>query len=615
MTDITVHDDGRMAPVFGSDEHTKCLTHFNGRLAQGEQQQNLIVPAWIENYKAFRAMPTAASVTGKADWQSDIRNPYVAEQVLTMLPRLVEGKPAVDILRMDPSDPADVERVQRRWMTHTLWLDGFPMKAARVALNTILFGVGWSMQSYYREQVTRTLLNPETGLGERKKLTVASRPTMSVPHPMDVMWDPTAETMETARYVITRKFVSLAQLRSQERREVDTPDGTGSKWVGRYSNTEHVKGTGKDRSDWQLPNEIDVPNYVLARGGGSRVELLQLLDKELDRIVVVANRQVIVRDTPLANLHGQLPIAAAVTTPDVQRLNGIAEVDWIRPLQEMLWLLENQRLDNTRLQMDMVLLVRDTIMELDDYKQAPGAKWAVQNPDDVTVLQYPQPQLASVGDMEMLRGRLQAIIGSAYMTGGDASGVNQDTASGLMSIIEEGNRRVDFRMNLMTLFYDRVLMQMLSDGAQYITAADRLFVPGAKPGEDPIPVAPDVLAAKSWVQVRMSSETGMRSLRQQMAQGLMQAAQMFQGTPIPTANGIMAFNPMPIIETVADAYDKEPSEFLFDMQALQAKQQQEQMAAAASAQAQQAGNPTQVVMPGGGTPLPANAPVGSIEGK
>lgn len=605
-----VLDEGRMAPPVDSEDHKKCLQHFLNRLRQAEAQQNLIVPAWIENYKAFRALPTAASVEGKADWQSDVRNPYIAEQMLTMLPRLVEGRPAVDVQRLNPADPSEIERVQRRWLSHTLRQDSFPLKAARLALNNLLFGVGWSQQSYFREQVRRPIINAQ-GVAENKLLTIASRPTMSVPHPMDVLWDPTAETIETARYIISRKFITIGALNASKRRE--GPDVDGEKqWLGRYSNTENVKGVSKNRHDWQLPNEISVPDYVLEQAkAGQRVELLQLLDKEIQRVVVVANRQTIVRDTPMPWLHGEIPMACAVTTPDVGRLNGIAEVDWIRPLQEMLWLLENQRLDNTRLQMDMVLLVRDSIMDMGDYKLGPGEKWPVQNPDDVSVLQYPQPQLASIGDLEMLRGRLQAIIGSAYMTGGESSGMDQNTASGLMSIIEEGNRRVDFRMNMMMLAYNRALNHMLSDGAQFMPKTDALFVPGAKLGEDPIPVSAEVLAAKSWVEVRLSSETGLRSLKQQMAQGLMQAAQMFNGTPIPTADGLMQFNPMPIIEEVADAYGYEPEEFLFDMQALQQKQAQNQADAAVTAQAQSAGNPTQTAM---GAGLPASAPVGSIEG-
>lgn len=610
-----------MAAPYGSDEHRDRLQHCLQRLSNAEELHKRLVPGWLDNYRAFRALATSATPTDKEDWQSDVRSPYVAEQVLTMMPRLVEGRPAVDVLRQDPATPAAVARAQARYLSHNLWVDQFPMKAARAALHTILFGVGWSKQSYLHERRWRDVVNRQTGKCERVPLTIANRPTSSIPHPINALWDPTAETFESARYLIFRTVSTVGQVRAKERKLVRIPDrsqpsGYREEWRGIYSNTEFVKGGGRtgQENDARFPNIADVPDepgYVKDMVKGQRVELLEVLDKELDRVFTVANRSVLLRDQQMPWWHGEIPAACAVTTPDVGTLHGIAEVDWIRPLQEMLWLLENQRLDNTRLQMDMVLLVRDTLMDLDDYQLAPGAKWPVQNMDDVQVLQYGNPQLASFQDIESIRGRLQAIIGSAFMTGGDSSsmGVNQETASGLLSIIEEGNRRVDFRMNLMRMFYERILQQQLSDAAQFLE--DSIFVPDAQRGADPIAVSPETLAAKAWVRVTLGSETGLRSLKQQMAAGLLQAASMFKGSPIPTADGMRMFNEKPLVDIMAEAWDKEPEEFLFDPQLMQqvqqAQQPMQQVAAGADAAA---GNPEQVSMAG----LPSNAPVGSIEG-
>lgn len=587
----------RMAPPFDSEDHDRELQRALGRIAQAETAHNLLVPEWVDNYRAFRAMPTRATPRGKADWQSKVHNPYVAEQVLTMQPRLVEGRPQVDVKLQDPAADRNLARVQRNYLSHNLWLDGYPMKAAQRALNTILFGVAWTQQSFKYERVFRDVVNRSTGEVERTPIITANRPTMAVPHPIDAMWDPTATVFENCRYVVMRTMSTVSQVRGKRRREVKDKLGAPM-MVGQYENVDEVKPWGRGE-DMQFPNQVEalatVQEFTQKRCDG-KVELLTLLDKVADTITVVANRSVVVRHHTMPWWHGELPVACAVTTPDVGKMAGIAEVDWIKPLQEMLWLLENQRLDNTRLQMDMILLVRETLMDIDDFQLEPGAKWPVERPDDISVLQYPQPQLASVGDMEMLRGRLQAIIGSAYMTGGEGMGVNQETASGLMSIIEEGNRRVDFRMNLMRLADERALGQMLSDAAQFLE--DEVFVPGAKRGEDPIPVAPEQLGAKSWVRVTLGSETGLRSLRQQMVQGLIMAAQAFKGTPLPQADGkLMQFNDTPLVELMAEAWDREPEEFMFDAQAMLEQQQAQDPAAAMAAQ-QQAAAPTQVPMPG-----------------
>lgn len=596
-----------MAPAWESDDHRQVLQRALGRLTQAEGLHNQLVPNWIENYRAFRAMPARGASRDKADWQSDVRNPYVAEQVLTMQPRLVEGRPSVDVALQDPTADRSIARMQRQYLTHTLWQDEYPMKAARRALNTILFGIGWTKQSYLHQRVWRDVVNRSTGEVENTPLTIAARPTMGVPHPIDALWDPTAVSLETARYVILRTMTTVGQVHAQRRRKVKDAKG-GDKWVGRYENVDEVKPWGR-RHDHQFPNQQgndipELPGYMAKRCEG-KVELLEVLDKESDTVTAIANRQVVIRHHKMPWWHGELPVAAAVTTPDVGTLHGIPEVDWIRPMQEMLHLLENQRLDNTRLQMDMILLVRDTLLDFDDYQLEPGAKWPVERMDDVQVLQYPQPQLASMGDIELLRGRLQAIIGSAFMTGGDAGamGVNQETASGLMSIIEEGNRRVDFRMNLMRLADERALRHMHSDAAQFLDEPQ--FVPGSTRGEDPIQVTPEALAAKSWVRVTMGSDTGLKSLRQQMAQGLLMAAQAFKGTPLPQADGkILQFNETPLVEILAEAYDREPEEFMFDAQAMMAAQAANDPAAQVAAQ-QAAEQPTSVQMPGAAPALPA----------
>lgn len=552
----------RMAPPIDSDEHRQVLAHCLGRVAGAEELHNRLVPQWSENYRAFRTMPTRGSVKRKEDWQSDVRTPYIAEQVLTMLPRLVEGRPRVDIIKQSPDVSPDVVRGQRQYLNHALWQDGFALKAARWALNDLLFGVGWSKQSYLHTTKIRDALDRRTGLHVERPVVTANRPTMTIGHPFDVMADPKAVTQETARFFVWRTMTTVKQVHANRRRRVRTRDGL-ERWAGRYENTEHVKSFGRGR-DRVLPNEIDVPEHVDARCSNGAVEILEILDVELDHVFVVANRQVVLRCQRMPWWHGEAPVACAVTTPDVAVLHGIAEVDWMLPLQEMLHKLENQKLDNQRLQMDLVLLIRDTVMDMDDYQLGPGAKWPVQNMDDVQVLQYPQPQLASIQDLEMLRGRLQAIIGTAYMTGGENSNMDQNTASGLLSIIEEGNRRVDFRMNLMKIAYERALQQMLSDGAQFLE--DAIYVPGGTRGQDPIPVSPEELAAKSWVRVTLGSETGMKSLRQQMAQNFAMAAQQLVGTPIPTAEGMRTFNPYPIVEMLAESTDRDVEDLLYDQQ-------------------------------------------------
>lgn len=601
----------RLAPEFGSEEHTKTLAHAMSRVHTGQAAHDLMIPDWVENYKAFRALKGRNYPRNKQPWQTDHRPPYVAEQVNTMLPRLVEGNPNVEVLRGSPETSWDAVRAQKQYMNDSLRLDGYPIKAARLALTTILFNHAWSKQGFLHRQVQRDVINAE-GQYEERWLTTAARPTMSVGHPFDVMGDPLAPSQDMGRFVVWRTMTTVGQVKAARRRQVRTKDGV-TRWTGRYENTDEVYPFGYMERENMLPNEIikQIPKHVSKRVKGESVELLEVMDRETDRIYTIANRCVVLRDQRLPWQHGDLPVSLYITAPDIGTMMGISKVDGMRGLQDNLWLREQQVVDNGRLQTDLVLLIRDTVLDMNAYQLGPGARWPVENMDDIQALQYPQPQLASMQDLEMMRARIQAYAGTAYMTGGDSSqmGMNQDTASGLMAIIEEGNRGVDFAMNMMREGHENALNQMLSNAAQFLD--EPLFVPGAARGQDPIEINGDLLAAKSSVRVTLGSDTGMKSLRQQMAQTLLQAYAGFDPqVPIQTPQGPKTLNRMPIIEALADAYDRDPEDFLSDVQ-----QAQEMTApgdpAAMMAAAQEAEANPGVMMPG----LPAGAtaaPVGTV---
>jgi len=457
-----------------------------------------------------------------------------------------------------------VVRAQRKLLEHTLRQDDFVGKSANNMLHAIIFGIAWSKQGWLYRSVMRDMIDRSTGNRIEKRLITANRATSIPGHPFDVMWDPKATMREDCRYVVWRTISSVGQIKSKKRRLVKK-NGVDT-WLGVYDNTEHVKSWGVNRREFLLPNEwkTDLPQHVSDRVKNNDVELIEVFDRETDRLYTIANRCVLLRDIRLPYWHGDLPVSCATTTPDVGVLQGISEVQMLKPLQEMLWLLEHQRLDNTRLQMDLVLLIRDTVDDLDEFQMEPGAKWPVRDPSDIQPLNYPQPQLASISDLEMLRGRLQAVAGTAFMSGsGQSSGIAaaDGTASGLMSVIEEGNRRVDFRLNLVrSQFYEHQAQQMLALSAQYLE--DTVFVPDAQ--GDPIPVSPDDLAADTYVRSVMQNDSGLKSIRQQMAQMFAQGFASVQGQPLPTKDGMKMPNPMVVIEMLADAADRDPEDLLTD---------------------------------------------------
>lgn len=553
------------APPVDSEEHKKLLEYANDLIKAAEDKHKLRIPQWIDNYNAFLTEPTSRTPNRVNDWQADVRTPYIAEQIFTLLPRIVEGRPTVDILKAKPNVTEESLRAQKQYAKHTMWKDNFSFKSSLWGLNNLLFGVGWSKQSWLKQSRNRSWRDRNTGELHNSKIVTANRATMMIGHPFDVMPDPLAHTLDDARFVVWRTVTSVQQVKNAARKEVKEKDGSTS-YVGMYYNTEHVKSCDTSERSSRLIDET-TGSYAeyLNNNTNKKVEILEIFDNERDVLIVVANRKIILRCHTMPWQHGQMPVSAIITTPSIGSLVGYSETEFMVPLQEHMHLIENRRLDNTLLQMDSILLIRENIYDKDDWQLAPGAKWPVRDPSDVTPLQFSQQQFFSEQELGALRARIQAVAGSGYMNG--SNDLAQDTASGLMSIIEEGNRRVDYRMNLARLGYERALQQMISLGAQYLE--DVIYVPGDSRSKDPIPVSPDDLGQDTHVRVTLGSETGMKSLRQQSAQNLMMASQSLFNIPIPTSDGVKSFNPYPIIESLADAHDKDPQDFLVDMQMLQ----------------------------------------------
>lgn len=550
-----------VAPPPGSGDHQKCLNVVLKCLSDVEPVHTVKVQQWQELFRAFYAQRGTSDRLQLADWQSDVRSPYVQEQALNLLPRLVSADPKVDYIPMQHGTPFVSTKAASRVVNAYNERDNFFFTQARAMLPAIITGVSWVKTGWMYNERTRWVKAQPYELAQtgqsftQKRIVLDDRASDTVCHPYDVLEDPRAVTMETCGWIIHRTFMSVGQVHARQR--MQRADGT---WTGVYENTQYVKGKGGHQRDRNLPNEI--PAQVTARMKDDECEILELWHRELDRTITIANRHVVLRDVQMPYDHCDLPFQCVITHPDVMRLNGLSEVQALMGLQSMLWLIENQRLDNMRLSLDTVLLIRDTIENFDELVLEPGAKWPLQNPQsDVVPFQMQPPPLASMQDIEQLRGRLQSILGLGYLGGADpnASGFDQNTASGLASLQEEANRRVDFRLSVVrSLFLKRNCDQKLQLAQQFMT--EPLHAPQSD-GDVLGTIDPALIAPRMWVTSRLLTDTMSKSLKgQQLQQNLGAFIQLMNlGMPLP---GGQVPNPMPFLEQFADLTDHEVDDFL-----------------------------------------------------
>lgn len=162
-----------------------------------------------------------------------------------------------------------------------------------------------------------------------------------------------------------------------------------------------------------------------------KIELLEFWSADGSEKITIANRNVHIdphdRENPF--WHGRKPFAVSNTTPYPFRIPGTSMIERLSDLQEYLWTLSNQRLDNVRLLNNAIFMIRDDTLDFEAFEFFPGAQWPVTDPQQITPWS-PDPNVGRIS-MEaeaMIKADLLN-IGGAPNTPGTQNAVSAETAT------------------------------------------------------------------------------------------------------------------------------------------------------------------------------------------
>lgn len=130
--------------------------------------------------------------------------------------------------------------------------------------------------------------------------------------------------------------------------------------------------------------------------------------------------------------HGQYPFGVVSAMPQPFSSIGTSTIELIEALQEMAWELGNQRLDNVELINNAIYLIRSDVEDPDAFEYYPGARWEVEDVQQVAPMQPPyQVAEVSIQAEQLIKGDLQNVTGAVPFAGGtQTSTVDQKTATG-----------------------------------------------------------------------------------------------------------------------------------------------------------------------------------------
>jgi hypothetical protein len=516
-------------------------------------------------YKAYRGVLRKRS--DAARWTSKQHPPYVFQMVETITANTINERTSFRIRPRPHPNDAD-EFLQRqdaaRSLEYTLRyqqdIDHYQETQRPFALQGSIAGlsVRKNYWKYAEMPVKRRTVNhvpvhdqygnvlhtvPQYGVEERVEVS-CDHPTSEVVDVRDFIWHEAATSLEKAKWVIHRVWMTYDEIEEMVARGIYDAKAA-----------EALKESRDFMDD--LSNREE--ELFQRRRTRDMIEVLEYWTD--DRCVTIANRAVVLSDRPNPFWHGQKPFVVCSSMPDLFAINGISDVEIVEQLQEMLWTVMNQRLDNLLLLNNAIILLRSDVDDPELFEFAPGAQWIVDDPNQVVLwTPNPMPAEVSVAAENMLKNDLQNISGGAPLMSGSADQIDTSTATATSIFTSLAQKRMATKRMNYAFAEKRVAEQWIGLNQQFLT--DKLTVPIVGKGGDLtfIEVKPEEIGGRYNVEVDAVEDSFMRQERRAEGQALVQLAA--QVAPVMQAVG-QPLNMKAFVEEWLYDYDKNDVERFF----------------------------------------------------
>jgi hypothetical protein len=500
-------------------------------------------------YDAWRALQDT-DIKPKG-WRSNQHPPYLINIVEGMLASLEDPNPTWNVKpRVYPGLDIDgiVQRVRgaelsSHLLSHQMRIDGFDAKAGPYAHQDLVAGltvakIHWLKQQtrHYEWDEEPELIYDETGSSidianklEQYEDVIVTRddPTMEVRDLRDFMWPESATSIETAPYVIDRTYITYQTLVRMEE-------------LGVYKNTKYVKETRS--GDTQADTEAVRDRERRLRGVDRTAGLVEIVELWTDKkIVAVANGTVLLRNTHNPFQHGRKPFIVCSAIPDLFQLPGVSVIEGLAQMQEMLWTLQNLRLDATRIAANVITMIRGDVDNPEQYEWAPEAQWIVPDPNAVRVLDMSAVAQAAASTLQsegLLRGDIQNIMGGLPQFGSvESQTMPSNTATGV-SIITNIAQAVLARRKLQyQRAFGHIGQMFLELDQQFLTEERVVEVIGEEGAHQYFELDPLDIQGVYDVELEVTGESLLRQERRAENQALitiaMQSAEIMQAMGAP----------------------------------------------------------------------------------
>ena len=449
---------------------------------QGEEEHRRRIKRFDRAYDVYRATGVDVGFRKRnfSPWQSRLRVPYAMQVIDTALVNMVSGKPHCEV---HPRSPDHVENAKAFQMVVDYYTerDHLVEKIPMIMQQGLIYGVTVGKTHWLYQEGEKIVVNYDPLTGQRTQqsvnATLRDGPSFEPWNVYDAWWDPEGRDIDSVSYVCLRSWLSKADLYQHA---CDVPhEHERAECTGIYHNVEELIKTGTTRRmDTTAQERFLMQQQRLLRK--DKYELLEFWRD--DRVTVIGNRRILMRDEPNPHWHGKKPIVLSQTRPDVMEMQGIPETELVDHLQQALWTVQNLRMDNLLLTVQRGITYREGgIIDVDALELRPRFKWPVTDHDDIRPFEVQPLPPEAYREEDGLIARMQLITGiSPSLSGVQPTGTDQQTATAASMMTESSSRLLHFKATqLLQKILARTFEQWASDIQQYMTEPVWVRIVGA----------------------------------------------------------------------------------------------------------------------------------------
>jgi hypothetical protein len=515
-------------------------------------------------------------------WRSKLFIPWSFTVVETIIPKVFARDPKWRAISRSPDFPEDGPRTVQDLLNYQWGRMGMRLKMYDYIKDSLMFSKAYAKVGWRLQMKNNTFMEPIVGKDDKVTFEKKQRseveyddPQVDIVDPSDVYVDPDA-TPDYRKYLIHRKTVPLEEVK-------DNPN---------YSRTDEIKQA--EYADQYADKLFRYNNATPAKD--KHKDLVEILEYwEDDRLIVVANRSIVLRDTPNPYNHKKIPFIELDDYRDPHKYYGQSELSVIDPLQREINSIRNQRRDYDNLALNPVIrMVPGTLRNPNSAVMAPGNVWMVSDLNSMDVFELPQLQ-GTARDIEQQTAddikRTVAI--DEISIGLLPDNPQRRSATEVVTAQSMAGKRIAIKIALLEEAVKKIGEMVFALNQQFLDQERMIQIVGERGATEWVKLGPEDVRGAYFIDV----ETGSMLPKDEIA-ARQEAVQLLQYiTPIIAP--VIQSNPgiiMPVLRMVLDTFELPGKQEIMDelqnalgvaSEANQAKQQAEQqMQQAQQAQAE-----------------------------